>query len=590
MNMKRIFALLCTSFLFANMISLGVFTAIADDLQVTDTTGVSAGPSVAFDPTNGKIHIAWYDNRDGSYEIYYTYIGGDRFINWQNGTQITNRSGDSTYPSIALDSYGNIHVVWQYYSNGNWDIYYKKLANDGTALTADERVTDDPGNSIRPKITIDSEDNANIVWYDDRYGAYELFWNKRVEPELEPIDLTFDTEDPFEGQTINAYVTVENNGDNDATDFTIDFLIDDSLIDSQTITLSAQSSELLNFSWFTVMGSHQAKIVVDDENVIAEKDETNNFVTEDIIVYRITEFSNISIWANASVTHFVPIDVTIEEVDDPEASGTPNNVDVFVDYTANASLREATIKIGYDEGDLGDLEESTLKMYYYDEYDVDGPHWEIIENSWVDEDNNFVEASVLHFSTFAPIGHPIDADLSSVTLTGGIGMHPALSSFYADWYQFTVTVIDHLGQPIKGIPASDFEFTAALGTDTVSHCDLNSNLEWAPLDTQTDANGEIRWQVRCLTSVGRDSLDQLPNGGYITITASVLSVNLNDSDDLLVSSCDIDLDGDVDLSDFSRFAVDFGLNRQRSDFDYSGSITLSDFSTFAVEFGSRQIC
>ena len=183
-----------------------------------------------------------------------------------------------------------------------------------------------------------------------------------------------------------------------------------------------------------------------------------------------------------------------------------------------------------------------------------------------------------------------DPDQSYITLTGGAGMHPALNSLYAEWYPFTVTVIDTGGQPIQGIPSGDFSFTASLGTNTVSHCDLNSHLEWDPIDAQTDVNGEIQWRVRALTSIGADTPDPTPNGGFITIVATVSSVELNDSDDLPVSSCDIDIDGDVDLSDFSRFAVDFGLNRQRSDYDFSGSVTLSDFSQFAVEFGSSQSC
>ena len=183
-----------------------------------------------------------------------------------------------------------------------------------------------------------------------------------------------------------------------------------------------------------------------------------------------------------------------------------------------------------------------------------------------------------------------DPDLSYLTLTGGVGMHPSLQSQYADWYPFTVTVIDTGGQPIQGITAGDFSFTASLGTNTLSHCDLNSYLEWDSVNAQTDVNGEIQWRVRALTSIGADTLDPTPNGGFITIVATVSSVELNDSDDLPVSSCDIDIDGDVDLSDFSRFAVDFGLNHQRSDYDFDSRVTLSDFSDFAVEFGFRQTC
>ena len=78
-------------------------------------------------------------------------------------------------------------------------------------------------------------------------------------------------------------------------------------------------------------------------------------------------------------------------------------------------------------------------------------------------------------------------------------------------------------------------------------------------------------------------------GGYVTIEVSSTGYD-SDSDDLLVNACDNDLGGSVDLSDFSKFAVDFGTNVQRSDYDFDFVVDLADFSQFAVEFGSRQTC
>jgi hypothetical protein len=94
-----------------------------------------------------NLHVAWYDYRDGNEEIYYkrSIDGGDT---WGADTRLTNAAGGSYNPSVAV--YGNnVHVAWQDDRDGNYEIYYKKFtipvptitsvspaqANQGTTLT-----------------------------------------------------------------------------------------------------------------------------------------------------------------------------------------------------------------------------------------------------------------------------------------------------------------------------------------------------------------------------------------------------------------------------------------------------------------------
>ena len=159
----------------------------------------------------------------------------------------------------------------------------------------------------------------------------------------------------------------------------------------------------------------------------------------------------------------------------------------------------------------------------------------------------------------------------------------------ADDYTFTVTATDANGGPVEGILAGDFDLSIALGTNTFSWCPIAAHTTCTALDAQTDANGEIDFEVKILTATGRDSADPTPTGGFVTITADHDDYD-SDSADIPVNTCDADISGWVNLGDFGKFQVDFGNNVQRCDYNFDYIVNLGDFSVFQVEFGSRQTC
>lgn len=144
-----------------------------NDTRITFAPENSWYPSLATD-REGNVHIAWMDSRDSPlplmYEIYYKKLDN-------NGVSLTpeiritfNSSHDSAYPSLATDYLGNIHVVWHETRNGNWEIYYKKLDNNGTGLTPDTRLTFHPAVSYFPSLATDLQGNIHVAWEDSRDG------------------------------------------------------------------------------------------------------------------------------------------------------------------------------------------------------------------------------------------------------------------------------------------------------------------------------------------------------------------------------------------------------------------------------------
>src|SRR5690606_35282568 len=86
---------------------------------------------------NGNtLHVAWYDNRDGNYEIYYKR-SSDGGTNWGSDTRLTNNSSVSNYPAIAVSG-SVVHVVWYDNRDGNTEIYYKRSSDGGANWGSDQ--------------------------------------------------------------------------------------------------------------------------------------------------------------------------------------------------------------------------------------------------------------------------------------------------------------------------------------------------------------------------------------------------------------------------------------------------------------------
>ena len=206
---------------------------------------------------------------------------------------------------------------------------------------------------------------------------------------------------------------------------------------------------------------------------------------------------------------------------------------------------------------------SGLSRYYFECYNVLG------------------DPSVRIWSDNPPVDNQPDPNQSFITLTSenyaGLTTCPAGDGTLYNYVKATVK--NSQGDPIQGIPAGDFDFTVTAVSGTGYFGTLSCT--FIPVDLETDVNGEIRFQVTGDTPIAATSGY---GAGAIAILAEIQTVGLNDNDDLPCCSYDLNLDGKVDLNDFSWFSVDFGSNRPRSDFNWDGNVDLSDFGLFAVHF------
>jgi hypothetical protein len=171
--MKKKLGLIIVIGAFSLFQSLSAQTWTADK-RLTWNSGWSFTPDIAVDSSN-NIHVVWDDFTSGTSEIYYKK-STDGGLTWST-KQLTWNSVGNSAPAIAIASTDHIHVVWGGRRTGNFEIYHKKSTNGG-ANWSTKRLTWTAGFSWHPAIAIDSSDHIHIVWYDDTSGNYEIYYKK----------------------------------------------------------------------------------------------------------------------------------------------------------------------------------------------------------------------------------------------------------------------------------------------------------------------------------------------------------------------------------------------------------------------------
>jgi hypothetical protein len=97
---------------------------------------------------------------------------------WSVSKRLTWDPADSSSPSVVVDYSDRIHVVWEDYAPGHGEIYYKRSTNGGGNWSWAKRLTWNSGLSIWPKIAVDSFSDLHLVWEDTSPGNYEIFYKK----------------------------------------------------------------------------------------------------------------------------------------------------------------------------------------------------------------------------------------------------------------------------------------------------------------------------------------------------------------------------------------------------------------------------
>ncbi len=155
-------------------------------------------PSLAFD--NGKADIAWYDDRNKDFDIFFSTgrIENDIWVFDSSIRVNDDGEGDQMHPEIAVSS-GEIFIVWEDGRDSGPDIYFSKgaMKNGSLEFSRNTRVNDIKGKHYDPQIGVvgsnvyvawqaEVNDGGDIYFSDGKYDGktWEFSRNTKINDDL----------------------------------------------------------------------------------------------------------------------------------------------------------------------------------------------------------------------------------------------------------------------------------------------------------------------------------------------------------------------------------------------------------------------
>ena len=141
-------------------------------------TGYGRQHSVAVD-TGGNVHVVWCDARTSPQRIWYRrHNAGTQ--TWEPETMLTNLSVSCQRPGIACDEAGNVHVVWHTERYPYYGIWYKRFSAQAATWRPDTLLDSSTSTKLRlyPSICCQLGGNrVHVAWYGlaDTGICYQVF-------------------------------------------------------------------------------------------------------------------------------------------------------------------------------------------------------------------------------------------------------------------------------------------------------------------------------------------------------------------------------------------------------------------------------
>lgn len=178
---------------FFNVGRGGGSTWSESDVQLSadpDGDSVAEHPDIAC--AGDAVYVVWEDDRDsdiGHKSIYFSYSndGGDSWSEDQLVTLDPDGDFDALGPQIvvdhdpAVDQDHELSIVWYDDRRGAYDIYFTRSTNGYNFLPEEVRLdTDGPGAaySAHPRLDSDGKGGVFVVWEDSRSGGNDVYANR----------------------------------------------------------------------------------------------------------------------------------------------------------------------------------------------------------------------------------------------------------------------------------------------------------------------------------------------------------------------------------------------------------------------------
>lgn len=156
-------------------------TSVAAEIRLTTTSHPESGGDNGLVPTlaadrYGTLHLAWYDfryNGEAGEILYKARLNGawDTTPGDAADLNVSMTAGDSQFPALAVDNWGNAHLAWQ---DDNRILYAVRNGLTG-AVSAPELLSTAAAPAVTPALAVDGTGRLYAAWVDSRDGSRRIY-------------------------------------------------------------------------------------------------------------------------------------------------------------------------------------------------------------------------------------------------------------------------------------------------------------------------------------------------------------------------------------------------------------------------------
>lgn len=176
-------------------------------VNLTNDTGDSLKPTLAIDKDD-NLHLAYYDGTPGNNEIMYRIK--PRNGGWSAETNISKNNGESFSPTLLATPDGTLYLAWHDDEfSRSYQILFSSKARGGD-WTYPVNVSATEQDSFSPSMVRDGDGTLHIVWADITPGNWEIFYSNSVDGGVNwsaPINVSNN-----EGHSTNPTLAVDAEG------------------------------------------------------------------------------------------------------------------------------------------------------------------------------------------------------------------------------------------------------------------------------------------------------------------------------------------------------------------------------------------
>jgi uncharacterized repeat protein (TIGR01451 family) len=156
---------------------LGLPFTLTAALDISNSSGSSESPQLAVGES-GTIHTMWseYEYPAGNYRVSYAQRGNDGM--WHTESVVSASEG-GIYPELAVDRKGSVHAAWYAWTTeGQYEIFHTWRDAEGI-WSNPQNISNNPGDSYGPRLAVDNDGILHLVWIDNTSGPENLYYAYR---------------------------------------------------------------------------------------------------------------------------------------------------------------------------------------------------------------------------------------------------------------------------------------------------------------------------------------------------------------------------------------------------------------------------